>query len=164
MCFLRKALDNIDLNQMSHRYVSGALQNDWDVPLDFRSLDRSQRGCCIWVYIVWVIKWSIWSFPVYITQKNLKSVIDSAVLHWTTRLMSFRETLGLVSTRHEILSNIDRNAKPNRNSAAAPRTPKWNKSRESTDPIPGLLLSLQSQTVVFQPFDFHVRKFKSPWL
>ena len=28
MCFLRKALDNIDLNQMSHRYVSGALQND----------------------------------------------------------------------------------------------------------------------------------------
>ena len=27
----------------------------------------------------------------------------------------------LVSTRHEILSNIDRNAKPNRNSAAAPK-------------------------------------------
>ena len=94
MCFLRKALDNIDLNQMSHRYVSGALQNDWDVPLDFRSLDRSQRGCCIWVYIVWVIKWSIWSFPVYITQKNLKSVIDSAVLHWTTRLMVFPRNVG----------------------------------------------------------------------
>ena len=67
MCFLRKALDNIDLNQMSHRYVSGALQNDWSDPLDFRSLDRSQRGCCIWVYIVWVIKWSILSLPVYIT-------------------------------------------------------------------------------------------------
>ena len=66
----------------------------------------------------------------------------------------------LVSTRHEILSNIDRNAKPNRNSAAAPKKPKWNKSRESTDPIPVLLLSLQSQTVVFQPFDFHQRKFK----
>ena len=25
---IRKALDNIDLNQMSHRYVSGDLQND----------------------------------------------------------------------------------------------------------------------------------------
>ena len=30
----------------------------------------------------------------------------------------------LVSTRHEILSNIDRNEKPNRNSAAAPKKPK----------------------------------------
>ena len=66
----------------------------------------------------------------------------------------------LVSTRHEILSNIDRNAKPNRNSAAAPKKPKWNKSRESTDPTPVLLLSLQSQTVVLQPFDFHQRKSK----
>ena len=45
----RKALDNIDLNQMSHRYVSGALQNDWNDPLDFGLLYRSQRGCCIWV-------------------------------------------------------------------------------------------------------------------
>ena len=34
MCFLRKALDNIDLNQMSHRYVSGALLNDWNDPLN----------------------------------------------------------------------------------------------------------------------------------
>ena len=33
------------------------------------------------------------------------------------------------------------------------------KSRESTDPIPVLLPSLQSQIVVFQPFDFHQRKF-----
>ena len=66
----------------------------------------------------------------------------------------------LVSTRHEILSNIDRNAKPNRNSAAAPKKPKWNKSRESTDPTPVLLLSLQSQTVVLQPFDFDQRKSK----
>ena len=66
----------------------------------------------------------------------------------------------LVSTRHEILSNIDRNAKPNLNSAAAPKKPTWNKPRESTDPIPVLLLSLESQTVVFQPFDFHLRKFK----
>ena len=30
----------------------------------------------------------------------------------------------LVSTRHEILSKIDRKAKPNRNSAAAPKKPK----------------------------------------
>ena len=42
----------------------------------------------------------------------------------------------LVSTRHEILFNIDRNAKPNRNSAAAPKKPEWNKSRESADPTP----------------------------
>ena len=45
----RKAPDNIDLNQMSHRYVSGDLQNDWNDPVDFRSLDRSQRRCYIWV-------------------------------------------------------------------------------------------------------------------
>ena len=54
-----------------------------------------------------------------------------------------------------ILSNINRNAKPNRNSAAAPKKPKWNKSRESTDPISVLLMSLESQTIVFQPLDFH---------
>ena len=60
----------------------------------------------------------------------------------------------------EILSNIDRNAKPNLNSASAPKKPTRNKSRESTDPILVLLLSLESQTVVFQPFDFHLRKFK----
>ena len=30
----------------------------------------------------------------------------------------------------------------------------------STNPIPVLLLSLESQTVVFQPFGFHPRKFK----
>ena len=45
----RKAADNIDLNKMSHRYVSGVLQNDWNDPVDFRSLDRSQRRCYIWV-------------------------------------------------------------------------------------------------------------------
>lgn len=65
----------------------------------------------------------------------------------------------LVSKRHEILSNIHRKAKPNRNSATAPKKPKWNKSRESTEPIPILLLPLGSQTVVFQPFDFHLRNF-----
>ena len=37
------------LNQMSHRDVSGVLRNDWNDPVDFRSLDRSQRGCYIWV-------------------------------------------------------------------------------------------------------------------
>ena len=62
----------------------------------------------------------------------------------------------LVSARHQILSNIERNAKPNRNSAVAPNKPVRNKSRESTDPIPVLLLSLESQTVVFQPFDFRL--------
>ena len=54
-------------------------------------------------------KRSILSFlPVYITKKNVQSVIDSAVLHWTTRLMVFRRNAGfgrcyLVSTRHENL-------------------------------------------------------------
>jgi len=28
LCSIWKALDNIDLNQMSHRYVSGVLQNE----------------------------------------------------------------------------------------------------------------------------------------
>ena len=50
----RNALDNIDLNQMSHRYVSSVLQNDWnDVIFE----------------LVWVIKRSVLSFPVYITKK-----------------------------------------------------------------------------------------------
>ena len=30
-----EALDNSDLNQMSHWYVSGVLQNDWNDRLDF---------------------------------------------------------------------------------------------------------------------------------
>ena len=149
---------------MSHRYASGVLQNDWNDP-DFRSLDRSQRGCCIWVSLCYKTVNIVVSSLYYL--KNLKSVTDSAVLLWTTRLMVFSLNVGfgrcyLVSTRHEILSNIDRNAKPNRNSAAAPKNPKRNKSRdrESTDPIPVLLLSLEYQTVVFQPFDFHLRMFK----
>ena len=58
----------------------------------------------------------------------------------------------LVSTRHEILSNIDRNAKPNRNSAAAPKKPKWNEYRESANPV--LRVS-----VVFQLFDFQLSMF-----
>ena len=31
-CVEGKALDNIDLSQMSHRYVSGVLQSDWNDP------------------------------------------------------------------------------------------------------------------------------------
>jgi len=127
-------------------------------------IDRSED---VVFELVWVIKWSILWFPVYITEKNLTSVIDSAVLHWTTRLMVFPRNVGfgwcyLVSSCHEILSSIDRNAEPtcNHNSAAALKKPTWNKSRESTDPIPVLLVSLQSQRVVFQPFNFHLRKFK----
>ena len=38
----RKALENIDLNQMRNRYVSGVLQNE---PSDFRSFDWSLREC-----------------------------------------------------------------------------------------------------------------------
>ena len=79
-------------------------------------------------------------------------------MHWTTRLMVFPRNVGfrrcyLVSTRHD-------RPKPNRNSAAATKKPKKNKSRESANPIPVLLLSFESQTVVFQLFDFHLRKFK----
>ena len=63
----------------------------------------------------------------------------------------------LVSTRHEILSNIDRNLTGTRLRLRKNR----NKiNRESANPIPVLLLSFESQTVVFQLFDFHLRKFK----
>ena len=108
----RKALDNINLKQMSHRYVSGALQNDWNDPVDFRSLDRPQRRCYIWVSLSYKTVNTV-EFQ-FVSQKNVKSVIDSAVLHWTTRLMVFARKAGLgrcylVSTRQEILSNIDRN-------------------------------------------------------
>ena len=57
------------LNQMSHRYVSGVLRNDWNDPLDFRSLDD------VIFELVWVIKRSLLSFPVYITKKMLVQVI-----------------------------------------------------------------------------------------
>ena len=108
----RKALDNINLKQMSHRYVSGALQNDWNDPVDFRSLDRPQRRCYIWVSLSYKTVNTV-EFQ-FVSQKNVKSVIDSAVLHWTTRLMVFARKAGrgrcyLVSTSQEILSNIDRN-------------------------------------------------------
>ena len=74
-------------------------------------IDRSED---VIFELVWVIKRSILSFPVYITQKMVQSVLDSAVLHWTTWLMVFPRNAGfgrcyLVSTRHEILSNIDQN-------------------------------------------------------
>ena len=41
----RKALDNIDLNQMSHRYVSGVSQNDWcpRLPLPWLIADSSSH-------------------------------------------------------------------------------------------------------------------------
>ena len=63
----------------------------------------------------------------------------------------------LVSTRYEILSNIDRNLTGTR---LRLRKTEINKCRESANPIPVLLLSFESQTVVFQLFDFHLRKFK----
>ena len=67
------------------------------------------HGVCIDRCISLRCKRSILSFlPVYITKKNVKSVIDSAVVHWTTRLMVFPRNAGfgrcyLVSTRHENL-------------------------------------------------------------
>ena len=63
----------------------------------------------------------------------------------------------LVSKRYDILSNIDRNLTGTR---LRLRKTEINKCRESANPIPVLLLSFESQTVVFQLFDFHLRKFK----
>ena len=96
---------------MSHRYVSGALQNDWNDPVDFRSLDRSQRRCYIWVSLSYKTVNTV-EFQ-FVSQKNVKSVIDSAVLHWTTRLVVFARKAGLgrcylVSTRQEIPGIVNR--------------------------------------------------------
>ena len=83
-------------------------------------------------------------------------------MHWTTRLMVFPRNAGfgrcyLVSTRHEIPYNIDWNLTGTRLRLRKNR----NKiNPESANPIPVLLLSFESQTVVFQLFDFHLRKFK----
>ena len=52
--YSRKAIDNIDLNQMSHRYVRGVLQNDWNVLANSRHLiDRSED---VIFELVWVTK------------------------------------------------------------------------------------------------------------
>ena len=59
---------------MSHRYVRGAVQNDWNDP-DFLSLDRSQRGCCIWVSLSYKTVNIVVSSLCYL--KNLKSVGNS---------------------------------------------------------------------------------------
>ena len=63
----------------------------------------------------------------------------------------------LVSTRYQILSNIDRNLTGTR---LRLRKTEINKCRESANPIPVLLLPFESQTVAFQRFGFHLRKFK----
>ena len=118
----RKALDNIDLNPMSHRYVCGVLQNDWnDTSTSAHLIDRSEDAK-IWVSLSYKTVNIVVSSLYYL--KNVKSVIDSAVLYWTTRLKVFPRNVGfgrcyLVLTRHEVLSNIYRNAEPNRNSAVA---------------------------------------------
>ena len=78
---------------MSHRYVSGVLQNDWNDPVDFHLIDRSED---VVFELVWVIKHKTvtMSFPVYITKKKVKSVINSAVLHWPTWLMVLPRNAG----------------------------------------------------------------------
>ena len=63
-------MDNIDLNQMSHQYVSGVFQNDWfrnDPWTSVHLIDRSEDAK---FELVWVIKRSILLFPVYITLKQ----------------------------------------------------------------------------------------------
>ena len=42
--------------------------NDWNDPFDFRSLDRSQQGCCIWVSLSYEMVNIV--VPVYITWKK----------------------------------------------------------------------------------------------
>ena len=86
-----------------------------------RSLEQANRSKDVIFELVWVLKRSILSFPVYITKKKFKSYKShndcnrlSCIRHWTRRLMVFPRNAGfgrcyLVSTRHEILSNIDRN-------------------------------------------------------
>ena len=91
---------NIDLNQMSQRRLTKWLKQY----LDFRSLDRSERRPKIWVSLSYKTVNIVVSSLCYLN-KNVKSVIDSAVLHWTTRLMVFPRNVGfgwcyLVSTRH----------------------------------------------------------------
>ena len=54
-----------------------------------------------------------------------------------------------VPIRNRILTLIPLYRKPNRSSAAATKIPKWNKSCENANLIPVLLLSFESQTVVF---------------
>ena len=47
-----KALDNIDLNQMSHRYVSGVLQNDFPQALYIlRDLEKFENSIKIHFFI-----------------------------------------------------------------------------------------------------------------
>ena len=49
---LGKALDNIDLNQMSHRYVSGVLQNDFPQALYIlRNLEKFENSIKIHFFI-----------------------------------------------------------------------------------------------------------------
>ena len=74
---------NIDLNQMSHRYVSGVLQNDWNDTSTFPHLK-----CKIWVSLSYKTVNTVVS-SLYYLKKKVKSVIDSAVLHWTMQLMVF---------------------------------------------------------------------------
>ena len=64
----------------------------------------------------------------------------------------------LVSTRHEIPYNIDRNLTGTRLRLRKNR----NKINPATVriPIPVLLLSFEPQTIVFRLFDSHLRKFK----
>ena len=74
--FTRKAIDNIDLNQISHRYVRGVLQNDSNVLVDFRSLDRSQRGRYIWVSLSYT-NGQYCHFQFISLKKKVKSMIHS---------------------------------------------------------------------------------------
>ena len=64
----------------------------------------------------------------------------------------------LVSTRHEILSNIDQNIVTGTQLRLRKKRNQRNPARVQIPSV--LLLYFESQTVVFQIFDFHLRKFK----
>ena len=79
---------------MSHRYVSGVLRNDWNDPLDFRSLDD------VIFELVWVIKRSILSFPVCITKKMLVQVITWFAI-WNLEQISTSKFFQRLTKLHE---------------------------------------------------------------
>ena len=59
--YFREALNNIDLNLVSHRYVSGVLKEDHFVSARLLLINRAR--------IISAKKNGQWTFPVHITEK-----------------------------------------------------------------------------------------------
>ena len=106
----RKALDNIDLNQMSHRFVSGVLQNDWNDPSTFAHLiDRSED---ILFELVWVIKWSIAGFQCHAIQNGSNKNQNRSRI-WEIKGGTYTKTLAKIQDRGIFrIRDIRRNVLP----------------------------------------------------